>query len=528
MLQGLPPRFDERIHLPLPFLNRMVLGIYRQRPAAVVEFLGYLTTRTNQDKRAARLMEAIVLENAGRCLASREVAALGTGLAWLPNPLPAAAGPCVTPMLEIAQGVAAALASESFHHRKELLERPLADLQRFRMGLTRGRTGSKTPAWGEVANRWQQLLTNTHATLAEEARQAGEIIPQAYMAGQALRPELAKGRFKGRQDVFRRMEELVLSPQPPLLLLLGGRRLGKSSSLNYLPEKMGPEWVPLVLDGQGLAVHTSAATLALGLAVSMYDAARHSRRLTLPRPEEENFASAPFSALQRWMQRAEESLPEGKRFLLCLDEFERLTPVVAQAEGRALLDLLRNLAQHRKRWVVLFSGVHALKDLPPQWSDCLINTQTVRIGLLQEKEARELILHPIPEFPAIYHPQALEEILRLTRRHPYLIQLLCTLLVERLNEQQRTLLQPEEVEQAIPLLFERGEGYFNEWWSQLDAGQRQVLRQVRDNLPLAAEQVGTVRRLLRQEVLEAAETGEYRFQLPLLQRYFDLQDEESL
>ncbi len=57
------------------------------------------------------------------------------------------------------------------------------------------------------------------------------------------------------------------------------------------------------------------------------------------------------------------------------------------------------------------------------------------ISYLDEKDARELLTHPIPEFPDIYPDGGVDLILEQTGRHPYLLQKagddLCRLLNSR-------------------------------------------------------------------------------------------------
>lgn len=517
VIPWLPPRYDQLIHLPLPFITGLIVAAYRQDAITAIEFLEYLTTSTNQQKTAVRVMEIIASEMLGQCRNSREVAATVGSLAWLPQPYPEEIGPYLPKFLEIAQGVGASLEATSLYRRLELMKAPMTVLENLRKGLALEKRSKIATLWGGIANHWMGVLEMSRRTLAEEASRSGEI-PNPYVAGPPLLPEVSQGRFKGRRDLFSRVEELALAPQPPILLLIGGRRTGKSSSLNYLPEKMGPEWIPLVVDGQGLALSSTAAGLVNELAGKLIEAARKSRNLTLPPPDAQALAADPFPALLAWMERVERVVP-GKRFLFCLDEFERLGEVVERGNDRSVLNFLRHAAQHRRNWVILFSGAHVVEELPAYWSDCLINTQSVRISFLEEGEARELIRQPIPDFQDIYDAEAEERLLFLTHRHPYLIQLLCSLLVEHLNRERRTRAGAGDVEAVIPHAFERAAAFFHEWWEfDMGEGGRRVLLRVYQGEPPMAADGPLLHRLVRKEVLERVD-GQFRFQVPLMQRY---------
>ncbi|MHC5832892.1 MAG: AAA family ATPase, partial [Nostoc sp.] len=49
-LRYLPPRFDELIILPLPFMDVMIVEAYRKNPDVARETINYLITSTNQQK----------------------------------------------------------------------------------------------------------------------------------------------------------------------------------------------------------------------------------------------------------------------------------------------------------------------------------------------------------------------------------------------------------------------------------------------------------------------------------------------
>lgn len=94
-----------------------------------------------------------------------------------------------------------------------------------------------------------------------------------------------------------------------------------------------------------------------------------------------------------------------------------------------------------------------------------------------------MILKPVEDFLNIYEPKAVEKIIQLTHRQPYLIQLLCYELVEFLNQEIRAnrresdtiQASAEDVENIIPVVLERGEQYFRELWLGLKDSDRRLL-----------------------------------------------------
>ncbi|RME51003.1 MAG: AAA family ATPase, partial [Caldilineae bacterium] len=213
-----------------------------------------------------------------------------------------------------------------------------------------------------------------------------------------------------------------------------------------------------------------------------------------------------------------EKITGDRTLLLCLDEFERLEEVVRETGSRIPLNFLRHVIQHRSRWTLLFSGSHLPEELAPYWSDYLINTRSVRVSYLGEADTRDLIRRPVEGFPDIYDDGAVEAIVRLTRGQPYLVQLTCHELVERLNREKRQRATAADVEAVVPALFERGYMYFDEFWKGLTPEQRTVLLAVARGKETADEMPPVAEHLVKKEVLERADEA-YRFQVPLVERW---------
>ncbi|MCS7158823.1 MAG: AAA family ATPase, partial [Blastocatellia bacterium] len=134
LIPWLPPRFDEVIVLPLPFLDEIIARAYRANQAAARETLGYLITRTNQQKAARRAIVAIAIDALERCATTDAIGAIADDLAWIPNPPPKELGG-LPRFLEIAQDVRAAVQATSLYRQRELLAVPLQRLKRMREGM---------------------------------------------------------------------------------------------------------------------------------------------------------------------------------------------------------------------------------------------------------------------------------------------------------------------------------------------------------------------------------------------------------
>ena len=497
-----PNRFDEEIRLPLPFLETIIVDAYRENPITTLKTLDHLNTSTNQQHLAARAIVSIAADCLSRCRNTGDIITLPHEFAWIPTPPPPEIGETLPEFLEISQDVRAALEASSVYRQRELLVGPLERLIILQNTFVLSKNSKVVNRFGNTVNRWRDILETARETLAEQARASGEL-PVAYVAGNALDPRTARQRFKGRQDIFEEIETLALMTSPPVLLLYGGRRTGKTSTLKYLPERVESRLVPLLVDLQGVAVVSTLAGFAQSFAEKMVEAARRDRNLSLPDPRA--LDKEPILALQTWFAAIERTFPD-KRFLLCLDEFERMEEIVAATGSRAPLNFIRHVLQHRDRWIVLFSGAHAPDELADYWSDYLINTRTIRIGFLRDEEARDLVENPIPDFPRIYAPESVDRILYWTRCQPFLVQLLCENIVDALNRDRKAgrsslTVTVADVDTAVPRSLETGGEYFRELWrSNLNARQREFLvRRLAGEKP---ESRAIARQLHRKEILD--------------------------
>jgi uncharacterized protein len=516
VLRRLPPYFDQLIILPLPFMAEIIIEAHRQNLIAARSTIDYFITSTNQQAVANKAMFGIGVETLNQCRYVSDIIVSQTQLDWLPTD-EKTFGKVLPRLLEISHNIDIAYQATNAYNKLELVDRSIADLQKLQTSLSTAASASDAPLFGTITMRWLQILQDNRQAL-ETAAQASAEIPNPYLAGSSLEPADAKERFKGRQDLFREIEKISLSAQPPVLLLYGRRRTGKTSTLKYLPSRVSSDLIPLLVDFQGAASIQRVENIARFMAEAMTKTAKNSRNLILPKISPEQLSSDPFYALQTWMEQIEQVAP-NKRFLLCIDEFERLEEVIATSGSRAPLNFLRYVTQNCRQWIVLFSGSHRLEELEPYWSDYLIGTRTLSITYLQEAEARELIQHPVSTFPDIYSPDAVDEILSLTHRQPYLVQLLCSCIVEYINDAKRKSVTVSDVEAVKPIAWERGEGYFREFSDALTPAQRDFIHRLLAHETQQESDLVVVRQLTQSEIIEKDVNGEYRFQVPLIEQY---------
>ncbi|MDJ0775470.1 MAG: DUF456 domain-containing protein [Mastigocoleus sp. MO_167.B18] len=559
LLLYLPVRFDQRIIIPLPFMAQMIATAYLQNQAIARETIDYLINSTNQQKIATDAIGKIALSSIKKCETINDIAEVANQLDWIPSPISKEQNWLVPSLLDVSQNINSVVKASSRYRAYQILKDCIRELQDVTNKLANGNKHSNPPlaaTYGTIAKKWLGLMEVKLAELKKETIDSEEI-RQVYIPGSALDPDKAEERFKGRNMLFREIETLALLDPPPALLLYGGRRTGKTSALKYLPRRVGANLIPLLVDIQGAAAATTLSGLAQQIAKQIIASAKRlPRRLHLPEPNQKKLEIEPFLALQDWLQQIERVFP-NKKFLLCLDEYERLSEVIEVTGSKTPLNFLRNVIQHMPAWTLLFSGSHELSDLTDQrkkqkknkntnneyddwnWSDYLINTRAIRMTFLEESEAQELILQPVDDFSTtIYEDQAVDEIINITHCQPYLVQLVCFELVERLNEKIRKENRPrgttraslEDVKAIIPVVLVRGDQYFREQWSRLTEEEENLLNRLLDGEKPTRQDRATVTLLLRKEILKQEEVSgkssdsldKLSFQVPLFQKYLQM------
>jgi predicted AAA+ superfamily ATPase len=154
--------------------------------------------------------------------------------------------------LDISRDVQAALTATTPYRRSELLNKPLTDLTELSQQLALSGNAHQATEFGSIIKKWQTCLQIAQQNLAQQLERSQEI-PLVYVAGPVLEPSVSGLRFRGRIDLFREIEHMMFATQPPILLLHGGRRTGKTSLLKHLPKKVGSHFLPLLVDFQGAA-----------------------------------------------------------------------------------------------------------------------------------------------------------------------------------------------------------------------------------------------------------------------------------
>jgi hypothetical protein len=336
--------------------------------------------------------------------------------------------------------------------------------------------------------------------------------------------------FVGRYEIAAQIERLVGDPLQPPILLYGQRRMGKTSLLHNLGQRLPSHVLPIFVDLMGpVSSSTDHAGFLCALARAIRRSAMNQADLALDPLPITQLSDNPFLHFDTWLDHFDQVLgAHGFQLaLLALDEFETLAPRHASLDSTPILHLFRHILQHRRRFRLLFAGSHTGCEIEAL-SGFLINAQVLHLGRLTDHEARRLVEHPVPDFGLEYDVEAVDHVVALTGRHPFLLQLLCRDVVAVKNHQplpRRRRVTKPDVEEAVPPALQHGRLFFD------DLATNQVPEPVKQGLihlarlgADAATSTGALDRDLidlglRREIIEQVDTR-WRFTIELVRLWF--------
>jgi tetratricopeptide (TPR) repeat protein len=277
------------------------------------------------------------------------------------------------------------------------------------------------------------------------------------------RPVSEAELFFDRESLFRFLSDSL--PQAQVILLHGQRRIGKSSVLTQIPAQLQDEpykFVMLSLEGKSQKA----------LAEVLHDLSRDIREsLDIPVmvPTIAALRANPKIFADQFLVTAQAHIGTPQLVLL-LDEFDTLGNYNPDAAATHLFPYLNEIIdQHKFLHIIPVIG-RRLDDLPT-----LVNlfrtAPTFEIGLLDEKDARQLITQP-SEGVMFYEEGSLQAMWELTAGHPYFTQVLCFALFSQARDDNWWQITREDVYRVVDRAIELGEGGLAWFWDGLPIPER--------------------------------------------------------
>jgi uncharacterized protein len=485
--------WDECVYLHLPYLRHTLLIAAEQNVNKALQELAFIMAMRPQQLSAA---QAVSLELAMRDLESRkslpEITEASQRLAEiLPQETRLLDPQWITPFKRLNE--ASLDAARYFRPigrqaRRKALEDMIANLQNVYPHSAFG-DPSLNRRLSKVVEQWLEIARHKLDEI-EQAPQDRGLIDNPYNIGNPLQP--LDPLFIGRRDLVQQLEAaLSRGSSRPTFLMNGERRMGKSSTLLQLPHLLGSRYLPIFYNLQTPGIFANTPTFLGTIAESVYNE-MHARNMQADKLEyglvlQQSGVNDAFAyrTFDKWLKSVEVTLErEGRNLLLLFDEFEKLEDAGpgGYLDLMLLLDWFRSVIQFHPHVALLFSGVHTFGEMGANtginWAGYFVNVQTLRVSFLKEPEARKLITRPVENYPGdeIFAEDIVDEIIRVTGCHPFLVQAICSEMIDTLNAEKRVRAKLKDVEAAVGQVLENWwDTYFRDLWVRTHEEQRKCL-----------------------------------------------------
>lgn len=493
-LQHSSLHFDECVFVPLPFITNILRTVAKQSQVVVLQEIEFIAAERPQQAHAAQTVAyEIALEDLSRRQLLEDLSEVYLALPQMLSSRIRRLNPSLAKLFSRLEEISRDAASYSQHNSINRNKRESYDaLQRMLVGLhtlnphafSQVRLNHKLQA---VLECWQLLARQAQKTLNINVNDS-RLITNPYTVGPTLLPVdgMPNPIFVGRNEIVIRLHgALQKTPHPPFCLT-GERRMGKSSILRQLPVLMGSSFLPVFCDLHNPAAHASIAVFCASIAETIEEhlAAKHisAEKLTRSRLEEAQAKNevAVYTEFDSWLKNIERVLEaHNLTLLLTFDEYENLEAF--RQRGLLDLDLLlswfRSISQNSRRIALLFCGVKLVDEMGPHWTKHFVNVARIKVSFLRPTDTLDLINRPVSAHSthSIFDEEVAEEIIRVTRCHPFLLQALCSKIVDNLNDTSEEQAKYNDIAIAITEIFENWSSYFQDQWRRSSEEQKRCL-----------------------------------------------------
>ncbi len=281
----------------------------------------------------------------------------------------------------------------------------------------------------------------------------GEIV-NPYIAGA---PVTEQRMFFGREDIFQWIENSIAGQfADHILVIHGQRRVGKTSVLKQLGNRLPARYIPVFFDLQG-RTHTSLDHFLWWLARETVRVLKQDRDIEIPSPQKDAFATDPELFENQFLTSVRTALGNNT-LLLTFDEFDNLEESEVKEElARPLVDHLRRLmGQPNLNFIFsIGSSGRKLENMQAAYTEFFKAALYKKISFLSEEQTHNLVTRPV-EGVIEYERAAVDRIYRITSGHPYFTQLTCHELFARCQRTEQRKISVEDVEAVLDDVVERG------------------------------------------------------------------------
>lgn len=309
-----------------------------------------------------------------------------------------------------------------------------------------------------------------------------------YVAGIAL--EKGSTIYVGREKELDRIKStLIGQDQDNIPLILGIRRIGKTSLLKRLMDdrEVKSKYVPVFVDLEDMPDTDTSVDFFKGVCSKIHDACGQKWGIHFSRVD---FLEDPIGAFDHYVTSFSD-IEENRRVLVVFDECEKLlanlrkwkvrcadsnsSPNPREALVPEVLGAIRKAMQHAERISFVIAGVpeimSSLQDYQERWFGLM---NPIEIRPLEAEEARRLV--QLKQLPYKVSSDATEEVLYLSGRQPYLIQLICRDLFDHMLLSGRETAARLDIDYIVDRYIIPRETYFTDYRKLIKEDEQEIIR----------------------------------------------------
>jgi type I restriction enzyme M protein len=408
--------------------------------------------------------------------------------------------------------------------------------------------------------------------------EVAEVGGSPYVTGSPLEPQFGHSVFYGREELIGKISRHIAT-HGNVVLLEGNRRSGKTSILKHLEGRTAiPGWLAVYSSLQGaegasqvvgvptvevfreIARSIASALTKLGIEVPLPDGqtiASGKPALGVARACRQGITTeSPFADFRDYLELVLAALePLGIGLVLMLDEFDKLQEGIDNGvTSPQVPENIRFLIQTDPKFSAILTGSRRLKRLREEYWSALYGFGTsIPVTALDEESARKVVTEPVRE-QLTYSHEAVDRVIDLTARHPYLMQCLCNTIFDYAVQTKSRSITASVVDDAASSLVRDNEHFASLWdYAALGPGAGRHRRRLM--LLLCAQSLkqgthigfGTLQELLAQRGVDVADEAldtdltylreleliefrdaEYRLAVPLMADWLEQQQDSNV
>ena len=263
----------------------------------------------------------------------------------------------------------------------------------------------------------------------------------------------------------------------------GIRRVGKTSLLKFLPSHVPESSLPVLADFDllGIQGRFSSANVLKRFCLLIAAEVKSKQEIELDVPSDSAFETDPGIAFAKFLEGFATGLP-GRVPLLMMDEFQDLLIEIAHSGSNHSRDTLV-LTQLRgqldaQRLNAVFTGSVRFDRLTQLGAESRIfgNLKRLPVSFLNEESVRDVLRAGMGRW-GLVPPETAASVYALTGGYPWLVQKYGLELINRLNNEHRTIAGPKDVEDITNDIMLWDNSLFKYWWpvDQLEADEERFI-----------------------------------------------------